>query len=761
MKNPNLLISAIACVVFSNTQLGHASDVNLKSNQTLQLLEQEKNTTNVYRAYFPSIEVARKAAISFHAQLLDADYDRGYLILELSPTEISQLEQFDFKVEIATQYLRQRALKLEQKQQQIRSGLSPQAATDIGVQSVPGFSCYETVEETFSAAQGFVSSYPQLAQWIDVGNSWRKSAGLGGYDINVLKLTNQATSGNKPKLFINSAIHAREYATAPLNLDFARWLLEGYNNDADATWILDHHEVHLMLQTNPDGRKRAESGISWRKNTNQNYCGPNGNSLGIDLNRNFTFSWNSTNGVGSSGNACSATYRGPQAGSEPEVQAIQAYVRNLWPDRRGPNQSDAAPSDTSGIHLDIHSFSELVLWPWGDVNQAAPNGSALQTLGRKFAFFNGYSPQQSIGLYPTDGTSDSISYGELGVAAYTFELGTQFFQQCSVYENTIKPDNLPALIYAAKVVRTPYITPSGPDSTNLALSNGASSGGVAAGTPVVLTATANDTRFNNSNGSESTQNVNASQYYIDVPPWEAGAVAQSMSANDGAFNERTETVSASINTNGISNGKHIVYVRSRDTSGTWGAVSAVFLNITDTPPLGCAFEDNFTTSTGWSNSPTSNCSTGAYVRDNPTQVTNSGVITQVGGDAQGDGFALFTATNSSAGRDDVDRGVCVAVSPAITVADNSTLSLDWFHGQRDTGDDNSGDFFRIEYSINGGASYNSLVSIGDVRTQAQWSTANTNIPAGSSVLVRVSASDGSSAGDLVEGGIDTVSICPD
>ena len=117
------------------------------------------------------------------------------------------------------------------------------------------------------------------------------------------------------------------------------------------------------------------------------------------------------------------------------------------------------------------------MWPWGDANQPAPNGLALQTLGRKFAFFNGYSPQQSIGLYPTDGTSDSISYGELGVAAYTFELGTQFFQQCSVYENIIRPDNLPALIYAAKVVRTPYITPSGPDSINLSLSNGASGGG--------------------------------------------------------------------------------------------------------------------------------------------------------------------------------------------------------------------------------------------------------------------------------------------
>jgi len=766
MKNPNLLVSALVCVFVLNTQPSYANDVKLKPNETLQqetlrLLEQEKNTTNVYRAYFPSKEVARKAAISFHAQLLEANYSGGYLILELSPNEIQQLERFKFKIEVATQYLQKRALKLEQKQQQIRRGLSPPATADVSVQTVPGFACYETVEETFAAAQAFVSDYPQLAQWIDVGNSWRKNAGLGGYDINVLKLTNQTSNGDKPKLFINSAIHAREYATAPLNLDFARWLLEGYNNDADATWILDHHEVHLMLQTNPDGRKRAEAGISWRKNADQDYCGPNGNRLGVDLNRNFTFSWNSTNGVGSSGNTCLATYRGPQAGSEPEVQAIQTYVRSLWPDRRGPNQNDAAPSDTSGIHIDIHSFSELVLWPWGDVNQAAPNGAALRTLGRKFAFFNGYSPQQSIGLYPTDGTSDSISYGELGVAAYTFELGTQFFQSCGVYENTIKPDNLPALIYAAKVVRTPYITPSGPDSINLTLSNGASGAGVTAGTPVVLNATASDTRFNNSNGSESTQNINASQYFVDVPPWQNAAVAQAMTANDGAFNERSETVSASINTSNLSNGKHIVYVRSRDANGTWGAVSAAFLNITDTPPVSCAFEDNFATSTGWTNSPTSTCNTGTYVRDNPTQVTSSGVVTQVSGDSQGDGFALFTATNSSAGRNDVDGGECVVESPAITVSDNSTLSLDWFHGQRDTGDDSSGDFFRIEYSLNGGASFNSLVSIGDVRTQAQWRTANAIIPAGSSVLVRVSASDGSSGGDLVEGGIDAVSICPD
>lgn len=761
MKNPTLLSAITALIVGFSTPSGIASEIKLQEN--LALLEQEKSITNIYRAYFPSKELARKAAITFHAQLLDANYDGGYLILELTPQEIEQLKQFDFKIKSATQYIHKRTLEIEKRQAQILdSSISTSRNNDITIQTVPGFPCYETVEETFAAAQNFVTDYPQLAQWSDVGNSWQKSVGQGGYDINVLRLTNRSIGNDKPVLFINSAIHAREYATAPLNLDFARWLLEGYNNDADATWILDHHEIHLMLQTNPDGRKRAETGLSWRKNTNQGFCGPSGNRLGVDLNRNFTFAWNATNGVGSSGNTCSATYRGPQAGSEPEIQALESYIRNLWPDRRGSARTSAAPVDTSGIHIDIHSFSELVLWPWGDVNQIAPNGAALQTLGRKFAFFNGYSPQQSIGLYPTDGTSDNVSYGELGVAAFTFELGTQFFQSCNVYENTIRPDNLPALIYAAKVVRAPYITPSGPDSINVTLSNNASDFGVPAGTTVTLSATSSDTRFNNSNGSEATQNISTAEYYIDTPPWDSSAVALPLSASDGSFNQRSEGVTATIDTNDLNLGRHTIYVRSQDTSGTWGAVSATFLNITNSaPPIACAFEDNFTTSTGWTNATTSTCSTGAYVRTTPNQVSNSGVVTQVDGDSGGDGFALFTATNSSAGSNDVDGGACVALSPPITVSEASTLSIDWFHGQRDTGDDASGDFYRLEYSSDGGASYTPLVNIGDVRTQAQWSTASAAISAGSSVRLRVTASDGGNAGDLIEGGIDSISICPD
>jgi carboxypeptidase T len=554
-----------------------------------QARQQERQRNNIYKVWFPDKATARKAAISYHHALLEAKYDAGYLVLQLESEEYAALQAQGFRLETAHDFIKRRNEFLDRFDKAADENLRLGGNGDISIESIPGYSCYETVEETFAAAQAFATSKPNLAQWLDVGNSWQKSTGSGGYDIRVLKLTNTATGGTKPKLFVNSAIHAREYTTAPLVLEFARWLVNGYGTNADATWLLDHHEVHLMLHANPDGRKKAEGGLSWRKNTNTAYCGANSNSRGADLNRNFTFSWNSTNGQGSSGNVCAETYRGPSAHSEPETQAVEAYIASIFPDNRGPGQNDAAPSNTMGVHLDIHSYSQLVLWPWGTTNTPAPNGTALQTMGRRLAWFNGYTPQQSIGLYPTDGTSDGPSYGERGVAAYTIELGTSFFQSCTTYNNTIKPNNLPALIYAARVSRAPYLLPAGPDVASLSHNGGT---GVPAGTPVTLTASITDTRFNNSNGTEATQAINAAEAYIDTPPWSPGATAIALSASDGSFNSTTESVTGTLNTTNLANGKHTVFVRGKDASGAFGPVTAVFLNIGPGTPPGTETEPN-------------------------------------------------------------------------------------------------------------------------------------------------------------------------
>ena len=511
----------------------------------------------IVRVYYPDRDLGNKVLLAFEPWLLETNYEAGYHVMQVSQEEIDRLVAL--------------GLRVEQDDKWVAPVVVSSLA--VGVESIPSYPCYRTVEETFSAAQALVAAHPDLASWIDVGNSWQKTVNQGGYDMMVLKLTNSAVAGPKPRLFITAAIHAREYATAELVTRFAEYLVNNYGIDADATWILDHHEVHLMLHTNPDGRKKAETGLSWRKNTNNNYCA-NTNYRGADLNRNFAFQWACCGG--SSSFTCDATYHGPSPASEPETQAVQAYLDAIFPDQRGPNLTDPAPSDATGVYIDVHSYGQLVLWPWGFTSGTAPNATALQTLGRKYAYFNSHTPQQSYALYATDGTTDDHAYGNLGVAAYCFEVGTAFFQSCSYFESTLLPANMPALIYAAKVVRTPYLTPAGPDALNLALS----SSEVPAGTPVTLNATINDTRYNNTNGTEPTQNIAAAEYYVDVPPWGTGATAHAMAAADGSFDAKTEGVTATVDTAGWSTGKHILFVRGQDAGGNWGAFSSIFLTAT-------------------------------------------------------------------------------------------------------------------------------------------------------------------------------------
>jgi hypothetical protein len=451
----------------------------------------------------------------------------------------------------------------------------PRAPLPGQVEAIPGFPCYRTVEETLASAQALVLAHPELATWIDAGDSWEKTAagGLPGYDMMVLRLTSSAVPGPKPALFATSAIHAREYTTAELMTRFAEHLVNRYGTDADVTWVLDHHEIHLMLQANPDGRKHAETGLLWRKNTNGNYCGTASSSRGADLNRNYPFLWGCCGG--SSATPCAETFRGAAAGSEPETQAVRSYAEALWPAGWIGGITDPQPAGTPGLFLDIHSSGQLVMWPWGWTATPAPNGTALQTLGRKLAFFNNHTPQQSIELYVTDGTTREFAYGDRGVASFTFELGTSFFQSCASFESTVYPTNLQSLLYAARVVRRPFELPAGPE-THSVLAQPAT---VTVGQPLTLTATADDTRFNNTNGVEPTQTVAAAEAYLDTPPWLPGATPLPMAASDGAFDEPVEPVQAVLSTAGWAVGRHMLFVRARDAANTWGPVSAAFVDV--------------------------------------------------------------------------------------------------------------------------------------------------------------------------------------
>lgn len=166
------------------------------------------------------------------------------------------------------------------------------------------------------------------------------------------------------------------------------------------------------------------------------------------------------------------------------------------------------------------------------------------------------------------------------------------------------------------------------------------------------------------------------------------------------------------------------------------------------------------TASGWTTSGTA--STGTFVVANPTGESSGGITTQLEDDhTPSPGVnAYFTATNTSAGNRDVDNGTAITTSPIYNITSASQLSIWYFFGQRDTGDDAGGDFFLLEYSLNSGGSYTTLVSIGDVATNASWTEATAAIPAGSNVVIRVTVSDRSGSGDIIEGGIDDLTITP-
>jgi hypothetical protein len=447
---------------------------------------------------------------------------------------------------------------------------------------IPGYTCYRTVEETYADLSALAASHPHLAEWVDIGDSWDKTqpSGSPGYDLHALVLTNEAQPGPKFAFALMAAIHAREYVTAEGAARFAERLVANYGTDPDVTWLLDHGALHVIPYANPDGRKFAEAGSYWRKNTNNDLCP--GGDYGVDLNRNSSFKWNECEGsFCSSDDACYPTYRGAAPRSEPETQAVEAYLTSLFPDRRGPELTDPAPADTPGLFISLHSYSSLVLFPWGWTDAAAPNAAALQTLGRKFGFYTGYTVCQSgapFCLYQTDGATDDWAYGDLGVAAYTFELGTEFFQQCSDFEQEIMPGLHDALLYAFKAARRPYQSPSGPEVVGVA-----APAQVYAGDPVTVTATVSDARYYSGNdflwGAEPVQDVAAVSVTVDAPPWAEGAPQLAMSAADGAFDSAQEDATVVLDGAALAPGRHTLFVAAQDAAGNTGVPGAAFVEV--------------------------------------------------------------------------------------------------------------------------------------------------------------------------------------
>ncbi len=557
------------------------SQVVAKSRDAAKNPLAEKYSTLVMRVYFGD----------------RAERDR--LAQELTPEEVPTIGGYLTVIRDRDLFygLTARGLRVEIDEKSSRNLSDPQIMIDTF------YGGYKTVEEIYAFLDQKVAQFPDLVEKVDIGDSWCKShpgacvlpSPWNGYDLYVMHLTNRSIPGPKPVLWADADIHSREIATPEVVMRMIDYLLNNYETNADVHWLLDHHDIWLMPEVNPDGHHVVEAGgggnnpYMYRKNGNNSGGGgcawppTSGNHSGVDNNRNFPFHWGCCNG--SSGFLCEQTYRGVSAGSEPEDMAIVNKLRTLVPDQRGPGDTDAAPLTATGVYQNIHTVVPVNLFPWGWSVATLPNYAETRNIAAHMAAVNAGGNDYPFGsiiemLYPVDGGSIDWAYGELGMAAFSTELsGQDFLPSYSCIDNPgcgstqgIWPENRGMLLYLAKIARTPYLTSHGPDA-NTVVTNPVP---VAPGTPSQLTASINF----NWTSNNFTQNVGAAEYYIDTPPW-AGGTAIPMT---GTFNSSTVAVSATISTASLSVGRHIIFVRGRganDFQGfqTWGPITAAFLYV--------------------------------------------------------------------------------------------------------------------------------------------------------------------------------------
>ncbi len=279
----------------------------------------------------------------------------------------------------------------------------------FGYGSMGGFF---TLAEINARLDSMYMLYPNIiTQKFQIGTS------IQGRPIYAVKISdNPNVNESEPQVQLNALIHAREPQAMMTIMYYMYYLLENYGTDPEVTYLVNNREIYFIPCINPDGyeynrQTNPSGGGMWRKNRRLN----SDNSYGVDLNRNFGYMWG-INNTGSSGTPSSDTYRGTAPFSEPETQAIRDFTN----------------TKSFKTTLNYHTYSNLLLYPWGYVSTPTPDNAIFVEYSTDMVAYNGYeNGQPPIILYDVNGSSDDWMYGEQTskpkIFAMTPEVGSTGF----------------------------------------------------------------------------------------------------------------------------------------------------------------------------------------------------------------------------------------------------------------------------------------------------------------------------------------------
>jgi carboxypeptidase T len=260
---------------------------------------------------------------------------------------------------------------------------------------------FHNFDELTKALKELAQNYSQWATLTSIGKT------IENRDIWMLTLGEESNNPAVPAILFVGGHHAREHISIETPFLIAQELLvKRAGGDAQISQLLKTRTVHIIPMLNVDGAEydiASNSYRMWRKNRATNRDG----SSGVDLNRNYDYKFGT---VGASNDPRSEVYHGPKGFSEPETQAIRDFL--------------IAHTNVT-IVQSYHTYSELILYPWGYTNSPISNPVEFRVhkqMAEDMSAWNGYTVQQSSELYLTSGDTCDWAYGALGLICFTFEL---------------------------------------------------------------------------------------------------------------------------------------------------------------------------------------------------------------------------------------------------------------------------------------------------------------------------------------------------